>query len=78
MSTMVIKGKEMIRISPKDPRKLEYSNNNGANWLTRWPAQSRTGSFIDLMDNGRELFATTSEGLFCSTNNGLSWTRRSC
>lgn len=35
MSTMINKGKELIRISPKDAKKNEYSTNDGRSWLKR-------------------------------------------
>ena len=35
MSQMLNLGKELVRISPKDNRKIEYSNNGGASWLKR-------------------------------------------
>lgn len=77
MPTMISKGRELIRISPKDNKKLEYSTNGGVYWNTRFAGQSRVGMFIDLMDNGKELLATTSEGLFYSTNGGVFWNLRS-
>lgn len=36
MSQMINRGKELIRISPKDPNKLEYSTNGGRTWATRF------------------------------------------
>lgn len=77
MPTMINKGRELIRISPKDNTKLEYSINGGVFWNTRFPGQSRLGTFFDLMDAGREMLATTNEGLFYSTNNGQTWQLRS-
>ena len=35
MSQMILKDGEMIRISPKDSNKLEYSTTNGRSWSTR-------------------------------------------
>lgn len=74
---MISRGRELIRISPKDNKRLEYSTNGGVFWTTRFAGQSRLGAFFDLMDAGHEMLATTSEGLFYSTNNGQTWVLRS-
>ena len=76
MPTMINKGNEMIRISPKDSKKLEYSTNQGRSWLIRYAGSSSTGNFQDLMDGGKELLGTTDKGLFYSTNTGRSWLLR--
>ena len=77
MPQMIVKNGELIRISPKDKRKLEVSTNNGGSWMTRCVGAANTGEFLDLVDNGSELIATTENGLFVSTNNGGTWIRRS-
>lgn len=76
MSQMLNRGKELIRISPKDSKKLEYSTNDGRSWITRYSGSSSQGTFQDLTDNGKEILATTEKGLFYSTNDGRSWIRR--
>ena len=76
MSQMINRGKELIRISPKDDKKLEYSTNDGRSWLTRYSRSSAQGAFQELTDNGKEILATTEKGLFYSTNDGRSWLRR--
>lgn len=76
MSQMLNRGKELIRISPKDSKKLEYSTNDGRSWITCYSGSSTQGAFQDLTDNGKEILATTEKGLFYSTNNGRSWIRR--
>jgi hypothetical protein len=73
MPQMISIGKEMLRIHSKNPAKLEYSTNDGHTWLTRYNGSSNVGVFSDLMDNGKEILATTSKGLFYSTNNGGTW-----
>ena len=35
MTQMISYGGELIRISPKDSKKLEYSKNNGLSWNAR-------------------------------------------
>lgn len=75
MSQMINRGKELIRISPKDAKKLEYSTNDGRTWNPR--STSFMGNFQDLTDNGKEILATCEKGLFYSTNEGRTWNRRS-
>ena len=75
MAQMIIRGKEMIRISPKDSKKLEYSTTNGRSWSTRFSGSSM-GEIQDLNENGKELLAITSKGLYYSTTDGRSWSKR--
>jgi len=75
MSQMIIKDGEMIRNSPKDNKKLEYSTTNGRSWSTRFSGSS-FGGFQDLTDAGKELLAVTSKGLYYSTTKGRSWSKR--
>ena len=77
MPQLIVKDGEMIRISPKNKRRLEVSTNNGGSWMTRYTGAANTGEFLDLIVNGDELIATTENGLFFSSNNGESWIRRS-
>ena len=67
---------ELIRISPKDSKKLECSKNNGLSWNLRCGGSNNYGKFLDLIDNGREMLAATEKGLFYSTNKGVSWNIR--
>ena len=71
---ILFKGK-MIRINPKDAKRLEYSNNQGRSWQTLFTGGS-SGEFKGLMDGGSELLAQTSKGLFYSKNDGKSWQKR--
>jgi hypothetical protein len=75
MAQMIIKGKEMIRINPSNKQKLEYSTNDGRTWMSRHNGSSY-GDFSDLVDNGKELLATTSKGLCYSKNDGRTWMKR--
>ena len=72
---MIIKDGEMIRISPKDSKKLEYSTTNGRSWSTRFPGASM-GAFLNLTDAGKEILAQTEKGLYYSTTKGRSWSKR--
>lgn len=66
----------LLRICPKDPKKLECSKNDGRTWSTHFIAPSSYGEFEDLKNNGNEILATTSKGLFASRNEGRSWSKR--
>lgn len=75
MPSMLILEKEMIRINPKNAARLEVSTNQGRSWTTRYSGTS-CGDFQDLANNGNEILATTSIGLFVSRNQGRSWSKR--
>lgn len=72
---MIQRGRELIRINPDDDRKLDYSTNDGRNWMPRYTG-ANSGDFEELTDNGREILATTSKGLYYSTNDGRNWMKR--
>jgi hypothetical protein len=73
---MLNTGKELIRISPSNSQKLEYSTNDGRTWSQRFSGSSY-GDFEDLTGNGNEILATTSKGLYYSRNDGRTWAKRS-
>lgn len=76
MGLMINRGKELIRICPTQPSKIEYSTSSGRSWIIRYVGNSY-GDFLDLIDNGREILATTTKGFFYSTSDGRSWIKRS-
>ncbi|MDO4930298.1 MAG: hypothetical protein Q4E59_04090 [Bacteroidales bacterium] len=76
MSQMIKRGKELIRISPKDTKKIEYSNNEGRSWYTRYTS-TYNFNFLELTDNGKEILAQTTKGLYYSNNEGRTWYKRS-
>lgn len=76
MSTMISYEKELIRISPKDAKKIEVSTNDGRTWNSRYGGSSIQGNFQDLTDNGKEILATSEKGLFVSKNAGRTWNKR--
>jgi hypothetical protein len=76
MSMMIKTDKELLRISPKNPAQIEYSTNDGRNWIVRHPGNSAYGDFEDLTLSGGEILATTSKGLFVSRNGGHNWQKR--
>ena len=61
---------------PKTAKSWSIQNNKGLAWSVRCSGNSNYGKFLDLMDNGNELLATTEKGLFYSKNKGLSWNVR--
>ena len=73
---MIQRGKELIRINSSNKQKIEYSTDDGRNWKTRYSGSSY-GDFYDLVDNGKEILATTSKGLYYSTDDGRNWHKRS-
>ena len=70
---MITYGKELIRISAKNG--LEHSINGGMSWQSLYQG-SACGEFLTLLDGGGELLATTTKGLYRSTNGGSTWLRR--
>ncbi len=75
MAKILNVGKGIIRISPKSANRIEFSTNDGRNWVTRHSG-SNCGDFIDLVDNGKEILGTTTKGLYFSTNEGRNWVKR--
>lgn len=73
MPIMINRGKEMLRISPKDSKKIEYSTNQGRTWIVRYSGSSNTGAFSDLMDAGKEILGTINKWLYYSANDGRTW-----
>ena len=65
MSQIIVVGKEMLRINPKNPNHLEYSYNGGRSWLARYIG-STPSAFKDLQVIGSEIIALTTKGTFYS------------
>lgn len=76
MSQVIVVGKEMLRISPKNPNHVEYSYNGGRSWLVRYLGMT-AGQFRDLQIVGSEIIALTSKGTFFSKTQGRTWLFRS-
>lgn len=74
MPTMINYGSEMIRINTSK-NTIEYSNNQGRNWYTRYTSSSH-GTFRDLLAYGDELLAVTDKGILYSNNEGRNWYTR--
>ncbi len=75
MSRMIDRGRELIRISPKDPNRLEYSTNDGRNWATRLVGQL-VGKTVEIFDKDGEIHISTDKGEFSSNNGGRNWLGR--
>lgn len=74
MSQMIRVGRELIRISPKDPKKIEYSTTEGRMWGVRGSSSAfGGGDFIDLTEDGNAILAQTSRGLYRSSDGGRTW-----
>ena len=78
MAQMIKKGDLLIRINPQNPKELESSRDGGRQWhrhSQNW--SSGRGNFLELFDeNGNELSAQTSGGLFISTDGGKMWRQK--
>lgn len=66
--------KELLRINTAK-NTIEYSQNGGRSWVVRCNNTSY-GTFIDLLQYGREILACTSKGLYASQNEGRSFSPR--
>ncbi len=76
MSKTINRGKELIRISPENPHTIEYSTDGGQNWNRRYSSGYYRDEFLELVDNGKEIVAQMSDGLYYSTDEGRSWNLR--
>lgn len=76
MSQVIVVGKEMLRISPRNTSHIEYSYNGGRSWLVRYLGMT-AGQFRDLQIVGSEIIALTSKGTFYSKTQGRTWLFRS-
>jgi hypothetical protein len=74
MPQLINTGKELLRINAVK-QSIEYSQNGGRSWITRC-INTSYGAFADLLLYGSELLVCTSKGLYCSTNDGRSFTAR--
>ena len=74
MPKLITCGNELIRINPAG-NKIEYSVTAGRSWSTRYVGSS-CGTFIDLLEYGRELIALTSKGVYYSVTQGRTWSSR--
>ena len=76
MPQTLSRGKQLIRICPRDAKKIEYSTDGGRSWATRFSGYSWIGEFRELIDNGNEIIAQTTKGICYSTDEGRSWNMR--
>lgn len=66
MPQIITVGKELLRINSAK-NSIEFSINGGRSWAFRCTGSSY-GTFIDLLQYGREVLACTSKGLYYSQN----------
>lgn len=69
-----IEGGKLLRISPRDPHRLECSTTQGRTWYD-YTARLNI-SFRELYEEGNLLMAVTDKGLYVSHNKGRSWVFR--
>ena len=55
---------------------IEYSKNDGKTWSKQGSVGSNGGDILDLLDNGSELLATTTKGLYYSKNQGKTFSKK--
>ncbi len=75
MPRLIQLGNEIIRVNPEKPTQIQYSTSGGRMWSSSYTGSS-CGVFHSLMDNGNELLAQTSKGLYYSTSSGRMWSKR--
>lgn len=78
MSTMVKMSKfgKYVRINPKNPKNIERSS-NGIGWSSCYTGgASKEGDFLSLLEDGDNILAQTTKGLYISRNCGGGWTKR--
>ena len=76
MAQMIQRGKEWIRINTQN-NSIECSKDGGRSWHIRFfNISGGKGIFVDLFDNGSEILACTSKGVFSSKDEGHSWQSR--
>ena len=74
MAQIIQRGSELIRINTQK-NTIESSKDGGRSWHNRFTS-SLAGYFNDLFDNGTEILACTSKGVFSSKDEGHSWHSR--
>ena len=55
---------------------IEYSKFVGKTWIKQGSVGSNGGDILDLLDNGSELLATTTKGLYYSKNQGKTFSKK--
>jgi len=76
MGQMVKWQNKLVRINPNDSTQLQFTTDNGINWFMMGVGHLNGGKIQDLMDNNDELWATTSNGLFCTKDGGVNWSKK--
>lgn len=72
MSTIVTHKGILVRINP-EKNTIEHSKNKGVSWTVRCSLTNK-GTAISLTDMGDELLLETTNGLYLSKSEGVTWT----
>ena len=72
MATIVTHKGILVRINP-EKNTIEHSKNKGGAWVVRCSLTNK-GTAISLTDMGDELLLETTEGLYLSKSEGVTWT----
>ena len=72
MSTIVTHKGILVGINP-EKNTIEHSKNKGVSWIIRCSLTNK-GTAISLTDMGDELLLETTEGLYLSKSEGVTWT----
>lgn len=76
MARMIKWKNGLLRINPTVAKHIEFSPDEGRTWQFRYGGNQGDFEFLDLMENGNEIVATTTKGTYYSTC-GASWMWRS-
>ena len=74
MATMLTHNGILIRIN-KDKNNIEHSKNKGVSWIVKC-VLSNKGTAISLTDLGDELLMETTNGIYISKSEGITWIKK--
>ena len=66
----------LVRINP-DKNTIEHSRNKGTSWIVRCSLTNK-GTAMSLTDLGEELMMETTNGIYISSSEGVTWTIKKC
>lgn len=72
MSTIVAHQGILVRIN-SEKNTIEHSKNKGTSWAVRCSLTNK-GTALSLTDMGEELLLETTNGLYISNSEGVTWT----
>lgn len=65
-----------VRINP-DKNTIEHSRNKGTSWIVHCSLTNK-GTAMSLTDLGEELMMETTNGIYISNSEGVTWTIKKC